>query len=325
MTARKAWLLNFIFLSTTLAANLAVASPFMPYVDITLNTRWDSQYQDMEPADWDLVSRESKVDHLRLAFITDAGHCEPAWGAQSSYSVTNRWGQHLTDKLQQDKIQYDVSFGGANGNDISMNCNDDALMKILVGVINTYHPSGLDFDIENGTADVNKTMRVLAKLQRQYPSIPLSFTLPVMPEGLTPAGQAIVKLAQDYQLSFHVNIMAMDYGPAYNGNMAEYAKQAATNLHQFLKSIYTSKSDLEIWHMIEITPMIGVNDINSEKFTLDDATALSQFANNHQLGGFSMWSLSRDYPCADQWASPTCSGANLQTAKYDYAKRFLAI
>lgn len=325
---RKNHLIPFLLMgicSSFVAVNSAYATAFMPYVDITLNTRWDSQYQDMEPADWDTVSRESKVNHLRLAFITDAGHCEPAWGAQSTYAISAKWGSHLTDQLRQDKIQYDISFGGASGNDVSMNCSDNELLASFVNVFKTYQPSGLDFDIENGTADINKTMRALSALQKNYPTLPLSFTLPVMPEGLTASGKDIINLAHQYQLNFHVNIMAMDYGPAYNGDMAEYAKLAAKNLHDFLRTLYSEKSDEAIWNMIEVTPMIGVNDVNVEKFTLQNADALNEFAKQNKLGGLSMWSLSRDNPCSDVWASPVCSGGNLQTVKYEFAKHMMGI
>jgi hypothetical protein len=142
-----------------------------------------------------------------------------------------------------------------------------------------------------------------------------------MPEGLTASGKEIINLAHQSQLNFHVNIMAMDYGPAYNGDMAEYAKLAAKNLYDFLRNLYSEKSDQVIWNMIEVTPMIGVNDVNVEKFTLQNADALNEFAIQYHLGGLSMWSLSRDNPCADVWASPICSGGNLQTVKYEFAKR----
>ena len=75
--------------------------------------------------------------------------------------------------------------------------------------------------------------------------------------------------------------------------------------------------------MTEVTPMIGVNDVNTEEFTLADVDTLRIFAAQNNLGGLSMWSITRDQPCADKWAGPTCSGNNLQTMPYEFAKRFL--
>ncbi|EKD71991.1 MAG: hypothetical protein ACD_46C00039G0007 [uncultured bacterium] len=296
---------------------------FSPYADITINTYWSAQYQDMEPADLTKISAASGVKNFHLAFVTDAGTCLPAWGAQSSYSIESKWAAHLTNNMRENNINYIISFGGASGNDLSLACDDVQLVNVYENVIKTYQPQGLDFDIENGTANIPKIMRALKQIQNTYPNLKISFTLPVMPEGLTTSGQDIVKQAQQQNLRYSVNIMAMDYGPAYQNNMGQYAIQAANNLYEFLKNIYTIKSNPDLWQMIEVTPMIGLNDVNIEQFTLSDVDTLRDFAKQTHLGGLSMWSVARDNPCADQWASSTCSGKNLQTKANEFAMRFL--
>lgn len=314
---------NLITCSALLFSSVSVAdSSYRPYADLTINAYWDSQYQDMEPMDLTKVSEASGIKAYHLAFITDAGSCLPAWGAQSSYSVKEAWGKHLTDKMQNASINYIISFGGASGNDMSLACSDEQLHSVYETVITTYNPLGLDFDIENGTANVSKIMNTLKQIQTAHPKLKLSFTLPVMPEGLTAQGQDIVKQAEEAHLSYTVNIMAMDYGPAYNDDMGQYAIQAASSLFTFLKTLHTDKTDAAIWNMIEVTPMIGVNDVNSEQFTLQDADLLRTFAQQKQLGGIAMWSVARDKPCADKWASPVCSGNNLQTTAHEFSQRF---
>lgn len=302
---------------------LAQAANFSPYSDLTLNTHWDSKYNDMEPADLTETSNASGIKNFHLAFITDAGHCKAAWGGQSSYAVADAWAKHLTDKMNANGIKFSVSLGGANGNDMSHDCNDAQLFNAYDQVIKTYQPEGLDFDIENGTAIVSKVMNALKKIQTTHPDIKLSFTLPVMPEGLTAEGQNIVKQAHAANLQFTVNIMAMDYGPAYPNDMGAYAVQAATSLHTFLKTLYPQKPDADVWKMVEVTPMIGVNDVNVEQFTLANVDTLRNFANQNHMGALSMWSINRDKPCADKWASPLCSGNNLQTKPYEFSMRFL--
>lgn len=316
---------KILVLFSALISVAANAQPvvFSPYADMTINTHWDSQYQDMEPADLVKISVLSSVKNFHLAFITDAGNCNAAWGAQSSYSLNDKWGKHLTDRMQAAGIINTVSFGGASGNDISLACNDAQLVDIYENTIKTYKPIGLDFDIENGTANVPKIMSALVKVQNEYPDIKLSFTLPVLPEGLTAEGQGVVVQAQKAGLKYKVNIMAMDYGPAYNKDMGDYTIQAATSLFNFIKSIYSNKTAAECWAMIEVTPMIGVNDVASEQFTLANATAVREFAQQYQIGGLSMWSLSRDNPCADKWASPICSGNNLQSVPYEFSSHFI--
>lgn len=304
------------------SSTFAQTTSFSPYADLTINVTWDSHYQDMEPMDLNAVSQESGIKNYHLAFITDSGSCAPAWGGQSSYSVTDTWGKHLTDKLLANGVNYTISFGGANGNDISAACSKEQLVQTFESILNAYQPVGLDFDIENGSANVPKLMTALHDFQTKHPKTKLSFTLPVLPEGLIATGEDVVKQATANQLNYSINIMAMDYGPAYNDDMGKYSIQAATNLFKFLQQVNPGKTTTELWSMVEVTPMIGVNDTASEQFTLLDADMLRDFAAQNQLGGISMWSVARDKPCADKWASPICSGNNLQNQAYEFAQHF---
>ncbi len=306
----------------------AVAQPsqgvdFSPYADVTINTRWDSQYQDMEPMDLTAISQLTGIQHYHLAFITDSGGCHPAWGGQSSYSVDSSWGSHLTDKMRADSINYIISFGGASGNDISMSCNESQLISIYEHILKVYQPQGLDFDIENGSVNLTHLMNALKQLQNRHPDLKMSFTLPVMPEGLTSSGQDVVNRAKANNLNYSINIMAMDYGPAYVNDMGEYAIQAATNVFFFLKGLYPTQTDSALWQMIEVTPMIGVNDVNVEQFTLTNVDTLRHFARQNKLKSLSIWSIARDNPCTDKWASPICSGNSLQSRSYEFSQHFM--
>lgn len=314
-------LVGLVLFSKVSAATL-ITSQFSPYVDLTLNTHWNQQTQQMEPMDLTSLAKNQGISAYRLAFITDSGTCQPAWGGQQDYSLQKQWAKRQFEQLFLNGVHSSISFGGANGNDISLHCDETQLIHTFYQVIENYHADSLDFDIENGSADVAKLLRALKVVQQQYPKIKLSFTLPVMPEGLTATGKDVVILAKQEGLNFNVNIMAMDYGPAYSGDMGEYAILAATNLHQFLKELYPDTALQALWNRIEVTPMIGVNDVNTEQFTLQNAYKLKQFALKNQLGGLSMWSLTRDKPCPDQWASPICSGNNLQKHDYEFLASF---
>ena len=79
--------------------------------------------------------------------------------------------------------------------------------------------------------------------------------------------------------------------------------------------------DLGIDAKIGITPMIGVNDIASEIFTLADAQMLLAYAQNDpDVGRLSMWSVARDNGsgAGNPWASSTSSG--VQQDPYDFAE-----
>lgn len=311
-------IINGLFLSSNVAATTVTTPIFSPYVDLTLNTHWDSQTQDLQPMDLTTPAKNKGIKGYHLAFITDSGNCQPAWGGQENYSIDKQWGKHQTDLLSNNGVELTVSFGGASNNDISYNCNINQLVNAFSQVVSTYHASALDFDIENGTANIPKLLQALKVVQQQHNKVKLSFTLPVMPEGLTAEGKEILASANSAGLKFNVNIMAMDYGPAYTGDMGDYAIQATINLHQFLQEMFPEKIPQVLWNFIEVTPMIGVNDVNTEQFSLNNADKLQQFAQKHQLGGLAMWSFNRDKPCSDKWSSPICSGNNLQTHDYEF-------
>ena len=296
---------------------------FSPYTDLTINTHWSAEYQAMEPMDLKTITTEHHIKALHLAFLTDGGDCQPAWGGQSSYSLENKWGQHVTDALAKDGLELTVSFGGASGNDLSMRCNERQLEAIFEKTVTTYHAKKLDFDVENGTANVPTLLLALTVFQQKNPTIKLSFTLPVLPEGLTAPGKDLIFKALQAKLKFNINIMTMDYGPYYSGDMGDYTKQAATALFAYLRNMSPLAPDDDLWQSIEVTPMIGVNDVATEEFSLKNAAAVSDFVHEKKMGGFSMWSLTRDKPCADKWASPTCSGNHLQKNEYDFVRAFL--
>jgi chitinase len=74
---------------------------------------------------------------------------------------------------------------------------------------------------------------------------------------------------------------------------------------------------------IGITPMIGVNDVASEVFTLADAQALLDYAQtDSNVVRLSMWSVARDNgnSAGAHYASPDSSGIVQQP--YDFSSIF---
>jgi chitinase len=181
----KIFLYTITLLTALISVSASAGTPtrFAPYADITINSHWDPHYQDMEPMDLNSISKASGIKHYNLAFITDAGNCNPAWGAESSYATSTRWGSHLTDALRASNVDYTIALGGANGNDISKACTNTDLLKAYEQIITLYQPTGLDFDIENGSADIPKIMATLVNIQRNHPQLTIRFTLPTLPDG----------------------------------------------------------------------------------------------------------------------------------------------
>jgi GH18 family chitinase len=96
--------------------------------------------------------------------------------------------------------------------------------------------------------------------------------------------------------------------------MAQSAIQAVENL-EHTYGIPASK--------IAVTPMIGMNDTTSETFTTADVDTLTTYAVDNGLAGLHFWSLDRDTPCTDTYASPTCNSIS-GTTPLEYTNRFLS-
>ena len=82
-------------------------------------------------------------------------------------------------------------------------------------------------------------------------------------------------------------------------------------------------SSLGLSAKIGITPMIGVNDVASEVFTLADAQALLDYAQtDSNVARLSMWSVARDNgnTAGAHYASPDSSGIAQQP--YDFSAIF---
>ncbi|MET8949567.1 cellulose binding domain-containing protein [Streptomyces sp. NPDC004393] len=291
---------------------------FAPYVDTSLFPAFDL-----------LASANATgVKTYNLAFVTDGGGCTPKWGgvtAIGSDAVAAQIGD-----LRAKGGDVRVSFGGASGSELATTCSSaDALAAAYGKAVDAYKLTKVDFDVEGGAlpnaAANTRRAQAIAKLQQQHPGLDVSFTLPVMPEGLTQDGVNLLADAKANGVKISaVNIMAMDYGPAYSGDMGTYAVQAATATQAQIKSVL-ALSDSAAWKTVAVTPMIGVNDVSSEVFKVDDATQLVDFAKSKGLGGLSMWSAARDKACdggPKPTADATCS--SIAQEKFAFSKAFAA-
>ncbi|EFF91185.1 two-component system sensor kinase [Streptomyces sp. e14] len=289
---------------------------FAPYVDTSLYPAFDL-----------LASADATgVKNYNLAFVTDGGGCTPKWGGVTDLASDAVAAQIGALRAKGGDVR--VSFGGASGSELATTCTSaDALAAAYGKAVDQYKLTKVDFDVEGGalpnTAANTRRAQAIAKLQQQHPGLDVSFTLPVMPEGLTQDGVNLLANAKTNGVKIStVNIMAMDYGASYNGDMGAYAEQAATATQAQIKSVL-ALSDSAAWKTVAVTPMIGVNDVSSEVFKVDDATQLVNFAKSKGLGWLSMWSATRDKQCAGgakPTADATCSSVTQDA--YAFSKAF---
>jgi chitinase len=305
---------------------------FSPYKDVTINMNWNT-YQ-MQSAvtgsDLPVVGSGSlvsqyipKLPAITLAFAT--GSCgSETWGGVSGAD----WAAENVPQLHAANLDYVISTGGAAG---TFTCGSTAGMESFIATYASPNLVGIDFDIEGGQteSDIQSLVAAAAGAQAEYPNLQFSFTLATLGAsdgsygGVNSLGNEVVEAVLGSGLSKYViNLMTMDYGSASssvcvvtNGSceMAQSAIQAVTNL-EHTYGIPASK--------IAVTPMIGMNDATTETFTTADVSTLSSYAVSNGLAGVHFWSLDRDTPCTDDYASPTCNSIS-STTPLEYTNDFL--
>jgi len=287
---------------------------FAPFVDATA---WP-------PFDFASATQVSGNKNYALGFVVakSSQKCEASWGTY--YDVVEHE-INMQDKIKAIQVSGGraiVSFGGAANVPLAASCQSvSSLTAEYQHVVDTLNLMEIDFDIEGAysrdSISIERRSKAIKFLQDANPELKVWFTLAVLPSGITEAaGMSILRnaLAEGVVIE-GVNIMAMDYGefaaPNPDGRMGAYAIEAATSLHGQLQSIYGSKKTAsELWAMIGITPMIGMNDVTTEVFKLSDAQEVVTFAEQKGIRMLSMWSANRDKECsngASSYVSISCS------------------
>ena len=206
-----------------------------------------------------------------------------------------------------------VSLGGQAGTSLAQwgsthGMTAAQLAAAYAGVVDTYGITHLDFDIEGAAvadpASIALNSQALKLLQQSKPQVQVWYTLPVLPTGLTADGLKVVDAALKAGVKLAgVNVMAMDYGEsaaptsgAAAKSMGTYAIQSAESTYSQLTKLYSGYGQTFGYRQLGVTPMLGVNDITSEVFTLADAQAVEDYGRSKGLGMVGLWSVTRDTP-----------------------------
>ncbi|MGW2836286.1 chitinase [Streptomyces sp. NPDC001493] len=259
------------------------------------------------------TDRAGSPDTYNLAFVVADGGCTPSWGgsaAADDAAVAAR-----VAALTASGADVRVSFGGAAGTELALACDSaQDLADAYAEVLDAVGADKADFDIE-GTAltdraSVVRRDRAIRLLQKSR-NLDVTYTLPVMPDGLEASGLALLDDAVTEGVALSaVDIMAMNYSTSHDGDMGEYAEQAARAAHTQLAKALDLGSG-QAWNALHLTVMAGVNDVAGETFTLADAASLRTFAERHGVGALSLWATFRDRACAGGGttaADDSCSG-----------------
>jgi len=296
------------------------------------------------PLGTDLASNGGKT--ISLAFAT--GECgSENWGGVEGAAMATA----NVSLLTQAGVNYVLSTGGAAG---SFTCGTDSGMATFIGRWASSGLIGVDFDIEAGQSQdvITALVQRIQTAHGTYPNLRFSLTLGVLASSQSGAStaqslganavdvfnvygddtMAAVKStlgftgdASTWPSYLTVNLMTMDYGSAGPGNcvvsgatceMGQSAIQAAYDIHDKWGVPYAN---------VELTPMLGGNDVSSEQFTLADADTVAKFAIAQSLAGVHYWSYDRDTDCAAGSASATCNSmGDGYAGAHGYLKRFLS-
>ncbi|MEU3663613.1 chitinase [Streptomyces sp. NPDC032940] len=295
--------------ATTTPSASAQGTAYAPYVSATTASADDTAGS---PATYN------------LAFVIASGDgCEPRWnGVQEigDASVAAR-----IAKLTESGAAVRVSFGGASGEELAATCDSAAaLAKAYGAALDAAGATRADFDIEGDeltdTDSAALRSEAIALLQKERSDLEVSFTLPVMPSGLDADSLALLASANDHGVQVStVNLMTMNYGESYSGDMGGYALTAAKAAHTQLKEVFGT-SDADAWRGMALTSMLGVNDVAGETFTLADAAEVRSFAERNGIAWVSMWATFRDRQCGEDASADdaltSCSGVEQESGAF---------
>ena len=293
-----------LFAVAALAASALQAAPAFvvgPYKHLTQHRRAVDDVITFAPAGKPeaFVTAAGRPATLTWAFAN--GECgDETWDGRAGQAVAGA----NVPAFARAGIGYIVSTGGQGG---VFTCATDAGMEKFIARYASPRLIGFDFDIEEHQTDAQ--IRALAErivaAQRKRPRLRFSFTVAThaasdgSKDSLNPTAQRVLAAvraagAWDYVL----NLMTMDYGAASTKvcvlrgdrcDMGASALQAARNVHERYGVPY---------EQIEVTPMIGVNDVIENVFTVADAATVARGVRELGLAGLHYWSLDRDVPCA---------------------------
>ncbi|MEU4564947.1 chitinase [Actinoplanes sp. NPDC023936] len=277
-------------------------------------------YVDILGGDTDIeeVHEKTGLTDFSLAFVLAdaAGTCTPTWGGSTALDDSAVAGEiEAIDGIGGEVI---VSTGGATGTYLESVCSSGDLADAYAEALDAAGSNHLDVDIEQDV-DHGTVAAALAELQSGRDTA-ISLTLPVggTETGLTDTGVELLRTLADAGVEVTVNAMTMNFG--YDSGWGEAMTEATEAVHADLATVWPGRTEAELYAMLGVTPMIGVNDTGPVT-TVANARAVLAFAAEKGLGFVRFWSVNRDNgDCGDGELSGTCSG--ISQSEYAFTKLF---
>jgi hypothetical protein len=283
------------------------------------------------------LSRESGARYLSLAFLqTDQpGSCTAFWNGNTSTPISRAsFGADIA-AIQAAGGNVIPSFGGfaadTTGTELADSCTSaGAIAKVFEQLIITYHVPRIDLDVEGtsitNTAGINRRNEAIARTEAWAAAhgrhIQFSYTLPTFPDGLTADGLAVLQnAAGDGARVSVVNLLTFDYFLGPQQDMVADTQTAAAGLFGQLQTLHPAATPRQLWHMIGVTEMPGIDDFGTaETFSTADAATVLRWARSKGIGTLSFWAVERDNGnCPGTKGAGACSGLDQPTWFFSHA------
>lgn len=290
-------------------------------------------YYEMYDTSTDLaaLSQQSGARYLSLAFLQTAasGSCTAYWDGDTTEPIApSSYGADIAD-IQAHGGNVIPSFGGYSADttntDIADSCTSvPDIAKVYESLITTYNVPRIDLDVEadslTNTAGINRRNEAIALTEAwaaaHHRQIQFSYTLPTFATGLPAAELGVLQnaVADGARIST-VNLLTFDYYYGTQQDMVADTEGAADGLFSQLQTLYPTTPARQLWHMIGITEMPGIDDFGpDETFSTANALTILNWAQHQGLGLISFWALQRDNGgCVGTKGAGTCSGVSQPT------------
>ncbi|MEZ0091509.1 carbohydrate binding domain-containing protein [Streptacidiphilus sp. EB129] len=283
------------------------------------------------------LSTQSGATYLTMAFVQAAtkGSCTPYWNGDTGKPIAgSSFGGDIA-AIQARGGDVVPSFGGYaadnGGTEIADSCTDvNSIAAAYESLVTTYGITRIDLDTEDNSltdsAGIDRRNKAIAQVESWAASsgrtVQFSYTLPTTTSGLASSGLAVLQNAVKNKARVDVvNIMTFDYYDGANHEMGTDAENAATGLEGQLASLYPGRSAAQLWSMVGITLMPGIDDYGAaETTTVADASNVESWATGRGLASLSFWAMQRDNGgCVGTAGSDTCSGIAQGTWDFSHA------
>lgn len=272
-----------------------------------------------------LAEQSGAKDQIFAFLQTDTpGSCTLYWNGDTSTPVAwSTFGAEI-QRIRDEGGDVWPSFGGYSadtfGTEIADSCTDvNLIAQQYEKVITTYGFTRFDMDVETdycgvtdaqgnctipgalqNTAGIDRRNRALAEVQAwaaaHHRMLQVEYTLPVAQSGPLAAEDFVLQNAIADGVHVDVaNIMTFDYYGGEPNDMVADTETAAQGLISELHQLYPRTPTPQLWRMVGITEMIGIDDYGpDETLSLQDAGTVESWAARQHIALVSFWALQRD-------------------------------